>query len=176
MTKGTCSVEGCPTGAWQTGMCQKHYTRMRRTGTTELLRPTEAERFWSKVNKSGECWEWAGYRSESGYGQFSVTGRRMVGAHKWAYEEAHGKIASGLHIDHLCRNPPCVRPEHMEAVTPRVNTIRGISPAAENYYKTHCVRGHLFDRENTYMKYGKWRICRECRREEYLRKKERDAS
>jgi hypothetical protein len=68
-----------------------------------------------------------------------------------------------LKLDHLCRNPACVRPDHLEAVTARENTLRGIGPTAVNALKTHCVHGHEFTPENTRMK-GIRRVCRECQR------------
>lgn len=46
-------------------------------------------------------------------------------AHRYAYELAYGPIAEGLVIDHLCRNKPCVRPDHLEAVTNAENIRRG---------------------------------------------------
>ena len=36
-----------------------------------------------------------------------------------------GSIGDGLVIDHLCRNPRCVNPDHLEPVTTAVNTLRG---------------------------------------------------
>jgi hypothetical protein len=83
-------------------------------------------------------------------------------AHRYAYELLVGPIASGLVLDHLCRNPGCVNPKHLEPVTDRENTRRGISSAAENAKKTHCYRGHPFDERNTYVNLKGKRACREC--------------
>lgn len=90
----------------------------------------EDARFWESVKKirSG-CWEWQGPRSSFGYGQFSVEGRNIP-AHRYAYEERVGPIPPRLVLDHLCRNPPCVKPDHLEAVTIVQNTLRGNSPWA----------------------------------------------
>jgi len=42
--------------------------------------------------------------------------------------------------------------------------------ASSNYLKrNHCARGHEYTTENTYMRKGKYRICRSCERT-YVRK------
>ena len=121
-----------------------------------------AERFWPKVDKEhpSGCWVWTASLSDTGYGNFRLVGAN-VQAHRWSYTELVGPIPNGLVIDHLCRNRSCVNPSHMEVVTRRVNNVRGGSPAAINFAKTHCIRGH-----------DDWRVsnskghrqCRECKR------------
>lgn len=121
------------------------------------------ERFWSKVvpRDLDGCWEWLAGRSSRGYGAFSID-RVMRPAHRIAYILEYGDIPAGLEIDHLCRNPACVRPEHLEPVTPRENKMRGISPAAKAAVATHCLRGHPFDASNTFVDSRGFRHCRAC--------------
>jgi hypothetical protein len=111
------------------------------------------ERFWARVDKTGECWEWMGARS-NGYGQ---TGRGS--AHRAAYMLTKGPIPVGLELDHLCRNRGCVNPAHLEVVSHRENVMRSpIAPPALNARKTHCVRGHA-------LPIGpEDRVCRQCQR------------
>jgi hypothetical protein len=107
------------------------------------------ERFWEKVNKNGplpsnyalgRCWIWTGAKTP--YGAFS-TGRCQIGAHVFSYEITYRTpVPAGLELDHLCRNPTCVNPVHLEAVTAGENVRRGISLAARNARKTHCPKGH----------------------------------
>lgn len=109
------------------------------------------------------CWVWTS-ALVNGYGVFSVwDGRwRTVSAHRWSYERVKGAISMGLVIDHLCRNPVCVNPDHLEAVTSRVNTLRGVGPSARNAAKTHCPQGHPYEGANLYVSRG-GRVCLACR-------------
>lgn len=79
------------------------------------------------VEEETGCWVWQ--RSTSrGYG-YVTRGGRCVPAHRWYYEHLVGPIPEGLELDHLCRNPPCVNPDHLEPVTHAENMRRGIVPA-----------------------------------------------
>lgn len=114
-----------------------------------------------KIRRKG-CWEWQGSLSK-GYGCCFYGGRNL-GAHRVVYQLLKGEIPKGLQLDHLCRNPRCVRPSHLEPVTARINTLRGETVTAENVKKTHCPKGHMLAGENLRpvdMRRG-WRQCRTC--------------
>ena len=119
---------------------------------------SELERFVSKLSFDG-CWLWTGAVSRDGYGQFAVN-RRPVLAHRWAYQFWNGPIPTKHEIDHLCRNPQCVNPSHLEAVTHRENVLRG----ARGRLVTHCPKGHVYDEKNTYVDTRGLRNCRTCGR------------
>lgn len=131
-------------------------------------------RFWSKVDKGGDCWLWTAARSGDGYGHLKVDGRN-VKAHRLAYELEVGPIPPGLDIDHLCRVPLCVNPAHMEPVSRRTNTLRGDGIQARNARKSHCVNGHPFDEANTYINPRGNRTCRRCNADAVARLKQRKA-
>ena len=120
------------------------------------------ERFWSKVDRSGPCWEWLAGKTPEGYGLFWLN-KTYIGAHRMAYILTAGLIPDGFELDHLCRNPRCVRPSHLEAVTSQENQHRGMGFAGLNIRKTHCPRGHPYDEANTMLIHGH-RHCRECSR------------
>ena len=133
---------------------------------------TLEERFWGKVERFTlfECWRWNGATMSNGYGLFGIGrkadgSRRTVLAHRWSFEQSVGLIPGGLTIDHLCRNRACVNPAHMEVVTPKENSLRGISPPAQNSRKLWCNNGHPFDGQNTYLNKKGRRECRICKRQ-----------
>src|SRR3989304_2073182 len=113
-----------------------------------VIRPIE-DRFWEKAKKTPTCWLWIGSRDPKGYGGIYWNGR-LRPAHQVSFILAGGEIPEDHEIDHLCRVPSCIRPDHLEAVTHRVNALRGVSPAAKHALQTHCINGHPFDEANTY--------------------------
>lgn len=126
-----------------------------------------------------DCIEWTKARSEAGYGVFTKQGRLFY-AHRVAWAEANGvdpvEMTRDMIIRHSCDNPGCVNPEHLSLGTQSDNMQechdRGRANNA-NAVKTHCVRGHEFTPENTYIyvypdRAGPTRRCKTCTR---LRKK-----
>jgi hypothetical protein len=108
-----------------------------------MPRPRNAtERFFEKVQKTDSCWLWTAATTAAGYGCFKVRSHHLVLSHRWSYEYHVGPIPDGLTIDHLCRTPACVNPEHMEAVSQAENNRRVPRPS-------HCPAGHEFTPENT---------------------------
>ena len=123
---------------------------------------TASRRFWSKVKiVSNGCWEWTGAKLTNGYGSFRFEGRSVL-PHRLSYRLFIGEIPAELELDHLCRNCTCLNPNHLEAVTRRINVLRGIGPAAQNAAKTQCINGHPFDLLNTLIKRDGSRRCRRC--------------
>lgn len=112
--------------------------------------------FWKHVRKTDTCWLWTG-STWDGYGKFFW--RKTHHAHRYLFEVVNGRIPVGLQLDHLCRVRNCVRPDHLEAVSQRVNMARGLINGQK--WQTHCIHGHAFDEANTYRNDGR-RRCRTC--------------
>ncbi len=69
---------------------------------------TFIQRFWARVDKSGECWNWTASKDTYDYGHVSIHGK-LRGTHKISWELANGPITKGSHVLHTCDNPPCVQ-------------------------------------------------------------------
>ena len=100
-----------------------------------------------------ECTAWSGCRDRNGYGAKWVDGKRVM-VHRWAYEQTYGPIPPGMQIDHLCRNPACYNPEHLETVTCQENIRRAA-------WRECCKQGHAMTPANVSWQSGR-RKCRTC--------------
>lgn len=114
------------------------------------------------IDSASGCWIWAGHLTK-GYGAIRIGGGRRVGAHVFAWTEVAGRsIPEGHELDHLCRVPRCVNPDHLEPVVHRVNLMRGMSPAARQARQTKCARGHALSGSNLRRRRNGKRECRSC--------------
>lgn len=109
----------------------------------------------------------------SGYVQLCrVRNGKKVGilAHRLIFEDLNGPIFPDMEIDHLCFNPACCNPDHLEQVSQQENHRRAKEhrrrfPTSRNRSpKTHCRRGHPYDSSNTFFygpnrRYYKCRLC-----------------
>jgi hypothetical protein len=125
------------------------------------------EKLLSKVTVlPNGCWIYNGYTDSNGYAEwrpYPLAKNDYV--HRSSYEVFKGPIPDGLEPDHTCKRRNCANPDHLEAVTRRVNVLRSDNPAGLNARKTHCKRGHEFTPENTYPngRDKKGRGCIACR-------------
>lgn len=131
-----------------------------------------AERFWSRVDRSGPCWVWNGKVDRAGYAMPLHNRGLRYRPHQWAYILTHGPVPPRLELDHLCNVKACCNPAHLEAVTHKENLRR------KRLHHTHCRHGHPFSVENTTIVYrddGKRyeRRCRICEKERSRRFRER---
>lgn len=136
----------------------------------------EQMRFWDKVSADPSgCWLWTGGSISKGYGLFFTGGKKnlvSILVHRAAYWMLVGEISEGLVLDHLCRVKNCVNPNHLEAVTQRVNSQRGLVGATcreRLAARKVCHKGHPYSQENTSLErkangYSS-RRCLVCKRE-----------
>lgn len=145
---------------------------------------------WKRLDKDGPiivrrpdlgpCWLWLGAIDvATGYGVFEVghgADRKLYRVHTVAYEFEVGSVPDGLQLDHLCHtydptcpggracpHRRCANPTHLEPVSRKENILRGRSFSAINAAKTHCIHGHEFTPENTYLEQDGHRACRTCK-------------
>ena len=88
----------------------------RKVGPNNLARTVDV-RFEAMVERGAGCWLWTGTVDHTGFGAFSVDvagqGRRILRAHRVAWERAHGPIPGGAEVVHRCGTRHCVRPDHL---------------------------------------------------------------
>jgi hypothetical protein len=167
--KQPCSVTGCEVIEWARGYCRTHYSRWATHGDPLADVPvrsrklTATERLFLSVDCNGPlpigeptlgmCWTWVGKCNRKGYGI-----ARGGNAHVIAYRLLVGPVPVGRQLHHRCFNKRCVRPDHLETLTPIEHSAR--------HLKTHCLRGHELTPENVYSPPGRprARCCRACKR------------
>jgi hypothetical protein len=139
-------------------------------GMPDTLRIPEATnetaaRFVAKLAATDDGhWVWTASTTEGGYGRFSIAGKAFL-AHRvaWTWRNCR-QIPQGLTIDHVCRVRACTRPDDLDAVTHRENTLRGNTVTAANASRERCPRGHVLEGINLRaagLRIGQ-RSCRIC--------------
>ncbi len=63
------------------------------------------------------CWIWQHNFDTFGYGKFQFD-RKTILAHRHFYEKRHGSLPKNIHLHHLCEQPDCMNPDHLQPLTP----------------------------------------------------------
>jgi hypothetical protein len=127
------------------------------------------ERFWSKVNKTNNCWEWTAGKNSKGYGVFQRgRGIGTILAHRYSFYLTNSYYPKL--VLHSCDNPSCVNPEHLSDGTHSENIKQAWDRLRTR--TTHCPQGHLYEGSNIYLT-TTGRTCRICHNERNKLRKRR---
>lgn len=69
-----------------------------------------------------DCILHQGRKDTDGYGKIRIN-KKDKSAHRHAYELSYGPIPKGMIIMHICDNPPCVNPKHLQLGTHQMNAM-----------------------------------------------------
>ncbi len=116
----------------------------------------------SRIHKTPTCWIWLGAHDSGGYSRVRWEGKNQL-AHRVVWEMLYGPIPLDLEMDHLCRNPGCVNPAHLEAVTHGENMRRGEGVGGgcrTETGRTVCPKGHDLTLPNARVNLYTCRVCK----------------
>lgn len=148
------------------------------------MKATRDWRDYYDISPTG-CWEWNRALDRRGYGEVHSEGRTQR-AHRVVYRALVGNLPDDLTIDHLCRNPRCVNPDHLEPVTLEENTHRQgeyyrsvrepytANPGAWYQLGGYCRRGHLLTAETLRVQSNGYNRCHPCKIESLKAWKDRE--
>jgi hypothetical protein len=84
---------------------------------------------------SDNCWNWIAFKDRDGYGVF-----RRFRAHRVAYYFKYKVVKMDLLVGHICNNPSCVNPNHLNQITNQENmdymVESGRSLGAEEHHRS----------------------------------------
>lgn len=131
------------------GNDRPHTTRFQRVVNPPVGRGRPAvpiaDRFWSKVEKTVDCWLWVSNVHHNGYGLIALSrnGRKKqlwARAHRVAWELTHGLIPAGQEVCHRCDVPRCVNPAHLFLGTHVENMADSMAKGRLTAWRTRGVR------------------------------------
>jgi len=115
-------------------------------------------RLLEKVRTTDNCWLWKGCTDIGGYGQMSLTSKTHIQAHRLSFIMHKGIVPNEKDvIMHLCDNPPCTNPDHLELG----NQSKNMSHAWKVHpypRKDKCKKGHAYDMINS----RGHNVCKTC--------------
>lgn len=130
-----CAVKECGARSRAGGYCNPHYQRWYKYGDplagggVRYAAPEEA--FEARTKWVEDCLMWTGMKDIHGYGKIKVN-KRVVNAHRFAWEQAYGPIPEGMEIDHMCWEPACVNTRHLRLATIAENGANRSGPQRNN--------------------------------------------
>lgn len=117
-----CSIKGCTNRPQARGWCSTHYTRWHVHGDPHYRikarndTPEKAFEYYTIPEPTTGCLLWFGTLDRGGYGAIRV-GKRLMRAHRYAWERANGPAPAELDVNHRCWTKACVNVEHLDLAT-----------------------------------------------------------
>lgn len=113
----------------------------------------------------GNCIEFQGLRNPQGYGKIKFQGKKHF-VHRLIFKihNPQTSLSQKDYVCHKCDNPACINYAHLFLGNAKVNNVdKALKGRHANTRKTHCIRGHEFNTENTRYYEHKGRLKRQCK-------------
>jgi hypothetical protein len=120
------------------------------------------------VDNATGCFNWTGTVNTQGRA-IAVYKKRSISAARALWMSLHNvQLTPDKFVCHHCDNILCVNPDHLylgDKFTNAQDKLKRGRHRTQNTGKTHCIRGHEFTPENTWVnKKTNMRLCRICQR------------